>query len=278
MPLCVPLFFGIIQQYFSLSFRETFWHWTFLSINGLLFIFSGTLDRVFFPQKLHGLFPNIFLVVCGALFLTGALWRLKPVSLPKDRLIVAVAQFNSVSPGAVDEADNIQHRIYQELKKNHKGAPLEVKCLPDKVVGSGDQEKRKTAIQLTNTDRNSAHMVLWGDVRKDEEELFVEPHLTVVNHLPEASLEERTLQAYVSCEPNKLQFKKRLSTEIADVITVICGIAYCKAERWDAAIEVLRSVSSNEADFYKALSFYGSSIEKIDPKQDLRTSARVNLI
>lgn len=263
----VPGFFWLSQAYFSLSFRETIEHWSFLLASGLTLTLAGVLDCKGYPQKVYGLIPWAGLTLCGVVLSSAGLWQLRSPSLPSDRLVVAIAQFSAVSLGAKEEAKNVTHRIYREIsKKRDEGSPIEVKFLAKEVVGDTEKARQEKAMQIIRSRGHSAHVILWGDVRKDENELYVEPRLSMVTQLGAPPLRrmpmmvvpsKRTdLREFVTYEPEKIRFKKRLSQEVADIVTFSCGLACLRAGKLDRALELLGRVTSNEALLYRALSFF----------------------
>jgi len=267
--------FILSQNYFELSFRETAWHWSFWIVSGVVFIISGVLYCVIYLQGLRRrrLFIGGPLTFFGIVLIGGGLWQFMPSQLPEDRLVVAIAKFTPISPGADEEANNLPHRIEQELRdKQLKGAPIEIKRLSIQVEGTDEQARQEVAMSLGISRKGGSHMVLWGDVRKDEGELYVEPHLTIVRQLQKVPIEERKLKKYTSYEPEHINFKKRLSNEIADIVILVCGLAYYNAMDWDQAIQILDHVQSKEGYFYKGLCLDERAQQVVNPQQDLQAA------
>jgi tetratricopeptide (TPR) repeat protein len=246
LPLFIPLLFKALQAYCSLSFKETVGDWRFRVATGIV------------------------LLVSVGLYIALRVKQSKSSTLPQDRLVVAIARFYPSSRAAADDAKNIPHRIEQKLEElRAKGAPLEIKRLKTKVEGATVQARREKAIALGSSGSDSAHVVLWGEVRKDEGQLFVLPRLTVVRQSRGIQIEERQLSNFTSDEPIHLAFKERLAEEIADILILIYGLAYYKLENWDKTIEILSQADTKEAYLYKAHSFFTRASQAAAPRQDL---------
>ena len=193
--------------------------------------------------------------------------------MPEDRLVVAIARFTPISSGAEEEADNFPHRVEQKLReKQHEGLPLEIKRLSIKVSGDNEQERRDSAMSIGISRKGSAHIVLWGEVRKDEGELYVKPRLTVTGRLGKAHIEETELKEFTSYDPKHIKFKERLANEITDIVTLVYGFAYYKVGNWNRAIEIMDHVHSSCGYLYKGLSLIKRSHRVLSPQQDLRTA------
>lgn len=242
----LPLF-AFARNFFELSYRETFWHWCFLISGGILLILSGVLYIAIASPKLLRLRLGGPLLLSGALFFIAGLLQFTPPTLPDDKLVVAIAKFTPISSGAIDEAENFTHRIEQRLReKQLEGAPLKIRRLTVQVVGPDEEARRKAAIALGKSRKGSAHVIIWGEIRKDEGELYVLPYLTIARQIQRANIGEKKLLETVSNEPTHLEFKKRLSTEIADVVMLVYGLAYYRTGNWNKAIQILSHVDSNE--------------------------------
>jgi tetratricopeptide (TPR) repeat protein len=268
--LGIPAAFYFIQAYFALSFRGTLTHPLFWVATGVLAILAGALYWAVFPRAKLRLLAGGILALVGVGFLAGGFRRSTRPPLPEDRLVVAIARFSPVSPGANEEADNIPHRIGQRLQeRQNQGAPLEIRLLSESVAGDDEGERRKAANALCTSRRVKAHVILWGEVRKDEGELYVKPRLTVGRQPLQAHIQEPSLGEFVSREPRQLEFKERLSKDIADVVGLVYGIAWCKVGRWDRALRILDDVKSNEGYLYKGLCLTQRAQSVANPRQDL---------
>ena len=242
LPLSIPALFEGVRAYYSLSFRDTAWNWHF--------------------------FVPTFIVLSTSVALYLKL-RKSP-ALPHDRLVVGIAQFRAISEEAVDEAKNVRDHIEQKLLAlQEKGAPLETKLLSSSVEGDTPVLRQDNAILLGTSASGSAHVVLWGDVRKSDGELMVRPRLTVARQFRDIRIEEKRLREFTSDEPKHLDFKERVAEEIADIVILIYGLAYYKIDDWSKAIEVLSQAHTNEAYLYKAQAFLERALQAAQPRQDL---------
>jgi len=299
--ILIPLFFGFIKKYFTFSFRDTVTHWTFLITIGIILILFGVFDLLKFPQKFYNLWPSGLTVALGICFIIISFCQLKSLyffngsviiffsicllvigislitspKLPENKLVIAIAQFTPISDAAREESVNLQHRIEQKLReKQHEGAPLIIKHLTKSVRYLIDEQQRiKNAISICE---GKAHVILWGDVRLDNGEFFFEPRLTVVRQVQKARIVDTRLNVFESNKPEHLAFKKSVSNEIADIITLIYGISYYNVGGWDKAIEVLEHVKSKEGLLYKGLCYYERAIPSKDPQEDLHNAININ--
>jgi|GEM_PF-7071656 len=239
----IPVVFVVIRKYFELSFRQTVRHRWFWIPGGTLII----------------------------LWVASQLLQALPPSLPGDKLVVAIARFTPISDGAKAEAANVSHRIDRKLRETvSEGAPLIIMPISRAVAYGGSEQTRcDKAIDLCG---GGAHVILWGDVRTDEGELFVLPRLTIVRQLREVSIEEREFDAFRSTSPKHLEFKERLSANIADIVALVYGLAYYKIGDWNRGIQILRHVRSFEAHFYKGLCYRERAQQSLHPQEDLDTA------
>jgi len=299
--ILIPLLFGFIKKYFTFSFRDTVNHWTFLITIGIILILFGVFDLLKFPQKFYNLWPSGLTIALGICFIIISFCQLKSIDffngsviiffsiclliigisliispkLPENKLVIAIAQFTPISDAAREESVNLQHRIEQKLReKQHEGAPLIIKHLSKSVGYLIDEQQRiKNAITICE---GKAHIILWGDIRLDDGEFFFEPRLTIIKQIGKTRIIDRRLNVFESDQPEHLAFKKSISNEISDIITLIYGIACYNVGKWDRAIEVLEHVQSNEGLLYKGLCYYERAIPSEDPQEDLNTAITIN--
>lgn len=125
---------------------------------------------------------------------------------------MAMALFTPVNDAAINEAKTLPHRIAQKLlEKPQDAIPLEIKILDLEIVAISESKRREIALNLGRSRQGAAHIILWGDVRNEEGELYVEPQITVVQPLGKVSIDERRPGEFVSTEPNFLRFKRMIS-------------------------------------------------------------------
>ena len=262
--LLIPAILSFTKQYFDLSFRDSLHHWSFLISVGALVALVGLLYFAINPQRLRNKIISvaIALTIIGTGLIFSGIFELKPVILPEDKLVVTIARFTPVNVGATSEAETLPHRIAQELlNRSQGGIPLEVKQVNVSITGSSEMDRRKAAMKLGKSKQSAAHIVLWGDVRKEEGELFLVPYLVVAQPLGKVVIAERSPGQFVAVEPNFLRFKQFVSSQVADLITLMYGLSYYKTSQWDKAIEILRHIDLTEGHLYKALSLKGKYIE-----------------
>ena len=274
-PFPIFLLFIFTWRYFDLSFRQTTSHWFFWTSSGIIIILAGFLYWIISPQTLVRRLTGFSLIFAGLIILFIGISKTIPPSLPEDKLVIIITRFTPISTGAEEEADNISHRIEQTLRERQRiGLPLEIKRIPVEIVGTDEQSKQNFAIELCKTKEGNSHLIVWGEIRKDEEELYIEPRITVARQLHNARIEERKLGSLISYEPKNLQFKKRLSNQIADVVMLIYGLAYYKAKEWDKSINILDRVQLNEGYLIKGLCLIEKAQQSENPIQYLQASIK----
>ncbi|VAX21052.1 Argininosuccinate lyase, partial [hydrothermal vent metagenome] len=215
--------------------------------------------------------PAFFIPSIVAVLVAISTWCYlnRPKRLPSDRLVVAIANFKAVGKSTDEEGEATAHRIYEALLKKEE-VPLSAKHIKHIVEGEGEEERKEAAIQLANS--APAHIIVFGDVRRDEGELYINPRIVIANNLGGAELEERKVQGkYITtAEPEYLKLKKRMASEVADLVTLVYGMALYKAKKWDKAIDVLSNAEDPEALFYKSLSHYYRAQKSANPIPDYR--------
>ena len=99
------------------------------------------------------------------------------------------------------------------------------------------KDRRYAAIAIGKSRKGNAHAILWGEIRKDENELYVEPHLTIVRKLQNPYLKDKKLSPFISSKPKHLKIKARKAHEIADIVMLIYGIACYKTGNIELATQ-----------------------------------------
>ncbi|HCH59555.1 MAG TPA: hypothetical protein DEV73_03005 [Candidatus Zambryskibacteria bacterium] len=271
--LLIPFIFSLIKNYFELSFKDVFGDWSFLGASGILFILSGGVYWAIKPRLKRLLLGGLF-VLCGTILLAVSVWKCMPSPLPEGRLVVAIARFTPISPGAEDDAYNFSHRIEDKLnEKQHEGLPLEVKRLSKGVTGTNEQAREESAKELSI--EADAHVILWGEIRKDEGELYVKPHLTIARQMQKVRFKDISEREFVNYEPNHIEFKERLAKGITDVVMLVYGLAYFEAQEWDRAIKILNYVDSKEGNFYRGLCMQEKAQQGVSPQKDFRNAVEI---
>lgn len=243
----LPLF-SMVRNYFELSFRETFHHWCFLAISGILLILSGTLFIVIVPHKVPRVKSGLPLALIGGLILALSFFRWHTPELTNGKFVVAIARFTPISLTAEDQANNIAHRIEQKLiEKQRGGLELEIRRVDAQVRGADMQARQEAAMALGRSVKGCAHVVVWGEVRMDEGELFVQPNLTIVRPFQDIRIQDSKFGEIVSRGPTHLILKERLSTGVADIVVLVYGVAFYEKGDWDNTISVLKHLDAEEA-------------------------------
>jgi tetratricopeptide (TPR) repeat protein len=258
--LTLPAVVKLCQEYFQLSFRAAITHWSVLIASGTLLILSGALHSVFptggFKERVR--LGGSFALLGSVMVLVGA-FQLRPARLPSNHLVVAITRFTPVTAAARDDADNLSHLLEQRLRERQRaGLPLEVKRLPVEVSGSDEHARHEAAVAIAMSRDGGAHVVIWGDVRKDEGQLYVEPRLTVARALGKELPEERSIGTYTSEGPSHITFKQQLSTDVTDMVGFTYGLAQFNAGYWQKAADIFLQSRSPANRLY-----YGMSLQEV---------------
>jgi hypothetical protein len=257
--LCIPVAFGLIQKIGDLTFRDTIQHFVFHMTAGILVVSVGVLFKWYPPPQSFLTAPSFVFVPVGLVLagvgVYGLLTSLSEIpALPNDQLVITIAAFNPVSANASDDAANLCHRVEQSLlEKASGGLPLQIKRSPTAIDGADEQERRAAATRLGLSRRFRSHYVLWGDVRRDDGQLFFRPRLTVAKELPGTSVGEPTFEPVV-LEDTSIQFKEQLASDIADTLMLVYGLSFYRTRQWDRCLEILEYVETREARLLCALS------------------------
>lgn len=271
--LTVPFIFKFTQEYFQLTFRAATTHWSFLVSSGIVLFLSGvTYCIVSRNRTKERPLVGYLLVLLGVGLVASAASQVRPVPLPSDRLVVSIARFSPVAAGARDDADNLSHLMEQSLReKQQAGVPIEVKRLTSEVIGQDEAARRTAAVDLAMSRENGAHVILWGDVRKDESELYVEPRLTVARPLGKELPDERSLGRFTSEGPSHIKFKRRVTTEIADTVSFVVGLARFNAGLWDEAAGIFAQADSPPNRLYHAMTLIAQYIDHFRKTGDFKS-------
>lgn len=269
----------VLQQYFSITFKEALHHWTFAVFSGVVLIVAGSLFYFleFIPKRTlprtGSIFdrPNIWkilyrnpiklwlgllLVIVGIYVVNMGYGKSRPPVLPDNKMVVTVLRFTPVSSAAIDDSDNVSHRIEQLLlEKKVQGAPLEVKRLNRTAEGNDDKEKEDAARNIAFSSYGYCHVVIWGEVRKDEGEIYVKPHITIARQPSNIILSERSISPRRTLAPSNLEFKELLASDVAELVVFIYGLSYFAKHDWNNAIEILQHARSSEGALLRGLSF-----------------------
>ncbi len=233
--------FGTVQKFFELTHRETVFHWAFWGTSLIA-----------------------LLVLSVAVF--AVWWRfVRTPPLPENELVVTVAQFTPVSSGAADDASNQTDYVYRALlAKKDAGAPLAAKKA-ERGVEDGDAKKRQHAAERIGTSRNgNAHFVIWGDVRKDENELMVVDRIADMGRWSGFRLDDGGRDD-THRGPKHIEFKERRASNVADLVTFVSGLAFLRAGQWAVAAKLFAASGSPPAHFFKGVALHRLSLTAPDP-------------
>lgn len=274
--LAVPLFL-LTQEIWGWTWSDTLFHWFLWRTFGAILIVIGVIhvllvpDPPGYPLRPRPLHPR--LVFAAFTFAgTALIFFSFPRPLPSNRLVVTIGQFTPVSALARDKAADIADRIKQSLlARAQQGAPLEVKLIDESVRGIDSEAEQSAARALGTSWHGNANVVLWGEVRTEENELFVSWHMTIVRHPAYLHLQDR-VEEFTDIQPSHIEAEEKLSEGIADLVTLVYGLAYYHAQQWNNAIQMLSASESRQAQLYRGISLVDRSRESPNPPSDLRTA------
>jgi len=265
--------FPFTKLFYELSFHDTFFNWFFLILTAFLLFLAAILGFIFNKFKKHTITINFILLIGGIGIPIYCYYLYKPLQLPDDKLVVLITRFTPVSPAAEEDSENIPHRIEQELqKKQTEGIPLQIKRISKQVIGCNKDSRYDCAIKIGTSKEGHAHVILWGDVRKDENELYVAPKITIIKKIE--NVYDRETE-FCNKENNHIEFKEDIAKEISNFITFICGLAFYETKRGDEAIQIFDRIQSDESQYYKGLCLYNRAFTTERPKQDLLSAYHV---
>jgi len=268
LPLVIyPLVF-LLQEYYSLSFREAVWH-PYASIgSGIILLSTGILFYTINRNNSRLLWSILFGLIGLSLIFSVVVRASRP--LPEDKLVVTVTLFSRFGNASESDAEALSHRIVEKIQtKIKEGAPLTVKYLPKQVIGFDEDAKRRAAQELGTTIDGKCHIVIWGEIRKDEDELFIHPRVTVANSIRRVSLNEQSIGDYKSIEPSHIALKEKAAKDLVDLVMFIYGLAYFKLGDWDEAIKMFAYSHSDAGYFYSGDALLSRSTRQRNPRVDL---------
>lgn len=277
--LGIPVLIILTHLYTGWTWRDALLHWATLRGSALIIIISSSLYWYWHPAP-AGFTPNprrrprhthLLFLACVVFALLIILLSI-PRPLPSDRLVVTIAQFAPVTDAAKEKAGDIADRIEEDLlAKARQGAPLEVKLINEPVTGTDERSQQAAALALGKSWQGNANVIFWGQVRDEENELFVKWHMTVVRQLKDTQVENQG-ENFLDRQPDHLEAEEHLSAGVADLLTLAYGLSYYKAQQWTKAIEMLSSVQAKRGQLYKGLSLVERSRESPNPPPDLNAA------
>ena len=236
----IPAAYAAAQNYFGLENGQVLTHWFFWTSSALFVVFW---------------------------------WLFKPGSLPEDILVVAVAPFLPANPETQKESADLARQIGRRLMDSQsEGVPLQVKYLSRPVTGKDERERRQSVLRLSQSREGRAHLILWGDVRKDQGKLLISARLTVTRCSERTPIALRRMGEFISPQPRHLPLPEFPADQPAALLNLANGLAYYNVNLLERAIKIFERVQSNEGHFYRALCLQRRSREVSNPQKYLRAT------
>lgn len=248
----------------------------FLGTAGALFVIAAIVALVDRKQKkkpIRWVAGSVLTLGAVTCFVVGYFLD-QPKPLPSNKLVVDVLSFIPASSdeAAKVEADNFTDRVYEALKHlQESGAPIVVKGKYPAPSGSTEDEREENARLLGFTREGSAHLVIWGKLRRDHEQIFIRPYVKVAQAF-EPTLSNRGPETveFVPQRPQfelrSLTFKEQSAKDLGNFIETLHGLAFYHLGKWSDAIDVFKHVTTPECNLLRARSLYRLSQSSIDAK------------
>ncbi|MBI4249443.1 MAG: hypothetical protein HY611_08060 [Elusimicrobia bacterium] len=255
----------------SVSVRLLSKHWA------LLFPLAGIPAAYYAAKNYFGLengqvLTHWFFWTSSALFVVFW-WLFKPGSLPEDILVVAVAPFLPANPETQKESADISRQIGRRLMDSQsEGVPLQVKYLSRPVTGKDERERRQSVLRLSQSREGRAHLILWGDVRKEQGKLLISARLTVTRCSERTPIALRRMGEFISPQPRHLPLPEFPADLPAALLNLANGLAYYNVNLLERAIKIFERVRTGEGHFYRALCLQRRSQEVSNPQKYLRAT------
>jgi len=203
-----------------------------------------------FSMNKYKIIISLIILISGLVILYNGIF---PKKLPKDTLVISVATFQAVSENAKDDAINITHRIKSLLtEKNEKGLPIIIK----QIEGTIKIKSSNDAKVYCNSQPYNCHIIVWGEVRKDENELYVQPYITAINNYNKNKIKDGNIKPLLSKSIEKIKFKEHVSDTLTDLIILAYGLCYYNNGDYNNAIKIFSHTNYGETQIYKGLSYY----------------------
>lgn len=245
-----------IQSYYGLNLRDALNHWYFILSSCIILLLTGSLLLLLglSLKSFNHLLASIPLVLFGSYL--GHYYRAN-TWLPANKLVIAIARFSPISSAAQEDADNFTHRLIANLtQKEREGAPIEIRRLPDNIRGMSDPERLEFAKKLGNSPMGLAHIIIWGEVRKDQGELYVKPTITIARQFDPVHIQEPNILQFTNIEPEHIRFEELLASNISDLVVFIYGLAYYQHGDYESTFRILDHVHTRDGYFYAGMSHY----------------------
>lgn len=294
--LGIPAYFISVKFLSGLAMFDTVGDQNFLMGCGVLLLVSGILyPAVLWPLQ-YVLRPSIRrgasqattevsrqrskrLWVGGFLALAGLLLVLAgivPPPISDDPLVVGIATFTPIIGSEKDAVlfkDTLTNRLNALNDEKPDRKLLRIKNIDSEVNGTMTDERIRFGKRLGMSWTTNVHILVGGKVitRTDKEKpgTYIAPYLAFIRPLRETRTSEKKIPRNFQAEPELIEFPEVYASSIADVALFVYGLAHYRAHEWDRAIQILESVDSKEALFYKALSLQQRAKQAQDPTTDL---------
>lgn len=265
-PVLIPVAFSFIQSYFEYSFRETFNSEEFWVFSGGVMLGSAVLSWITQAKGVKlarsKLWLRSALGVAGVIVVVAGLCR--PSS---DKLVIVIATFSSF--GGAD-GDAFSHSIFEELNDRAENGTLPLIPMHfenTEVKGPSRTAQKNNASEFGRSRRVNAHIVLWGTLTKNAEKdgtlkTRVAPQLTFVKSIQAVRLQEGDIEGFNAPKVEDLDIAEDdYEKSVADVVTLVSGLAYYKARDWDGALKFFNTTALAAATLYKGLCFLNKGQE-----------------
>lgn len=240
------------------TFKETIDHEYFLIVAAAIFCITGINYALidFKKRRIIRYSAGGLFCILGFAFIFLVFFQRTSPELPNDKLVISVAEFDyeSGTKATKNDSISIQAFIYHELRKRAlNGVPITINK-PQHLVkfGNGIPDGAIRAKKLGTSRKGAAHIVMWGQLGRYEEKLWVMPIVTICQ--PFGDIQTREIKINVLFD-EPMEFSKRYSSEIADVLTIICGLAFYANGLYGEAITSFKETDRYEAKLLTGMSY-----------------------
>ena len=277
-PLALPLsVFGaflFFQKYYNLKFDETVWHWSFLLFCGIVIVISGTCYWLLERRKGHRIWVFLPMLIVGLAIISGGVWQLIPVTPPHDKLVICITRFVLASSRDEEAANEcLQHMMTHLTDKEKEGVPISVRKGETPVMGADERARQKSAFSVARARATASHVVLWGDIMRDPEGIFIDPRLTIASSIAGVQLREKI--PFQLFQMGHHRFGRTPCPNVADVVLVVYGLAYWKAGEIDKALEIMETAKSATGYYFQGL-LHMSKRDYMQGAEDFERSVKID--
>ncbi|MFC1481790.1 tetratricopeptide repeat protein [Candidatus Neomarinimicrobiota bacterium] len=268
-PLLISVaFFYYIKKENGLDHYETWQYWLARHVFGWGAVSPFILPILTTLNFSHSNLLNVILLAAGAALIVESFIHRKPPELPDDKIVVTIANFESLGASDKDQGTLFARRVERELAE--KSAPIIVKRFNKSAKGESIEARQQNAQKIGRSHWGHAHIVLWGEISLEDGELYIQPELAIAQQPQRYSLVGEEITAQRCMEPEHLSLKKRLAGEIADIVILILGIAYYRSEELDDAVNILDQVKDLAGLMYSGFTQVALAHRSTDPVKHYR--------